>query len=63
MSEEEIPEADPRSDLDYDDKLEIDGGTLVWRDSIASGQPFRGAYLWPVSIIALIIVLMAWVLT
>jgi len=62
MSDEEIPEADPRSDLDQDEKLEVDGGTLVWRDPVASGKPFRGAYLWPILLIGLIILLIAWVL-
>lgn len=47
-ADEELPEADPRSDVEYDVKLEVEGGTLVWKDPVASGEPVLGAYLWPV---------------
>lgn len=61
MSEEEIPEADPRSDLDYEERLEIDGGTLVWKDPVASGKPIRTAYLWPILIIGLVVFMIVWI--
>lgn len=54
--EEELPEASPRSDIDHDEELVVEGGTLVWRDPIASGDPIPTAYLWPLTIIGLIIV-------
>lgn len=53
--DEELPEASPRSDMDHDEELEVEGGTLVWRDPIASGDPISTAYVWPLAIIALII--------
>ncbi|MFB6346550.1 MAG: hypothetical protein ABEK50_12390 [bacterium] len=53
--EDELPEASPRSDIDHDKELEVEGGTLVWRDPVASGDPVRTAYVWPLAIIALII--------
>lgn len=63
MSDEEIPEADPKSDIDEDELLEIDGGTLVWKDPVSSGNPIAGAYLWPVLIIGIIILGIVLVLT
>ena len=63
MSDEEIPEADPKSDIDEDELLEIDGGTLVWKDPVSSGDPIPGAYLWPVLIIGIIILGIVLVLT
>lgn len=51
MSDEEIPEAQPKSDLDPDRELEVEGGTLVWRDPVASGEPLTGAYIWPALIL------------
>jgi hypothetical protein len=53
--EEELPEAAPRSDMDHDVELEVEGGTLVWRDPEASGDPIPSAYVWPLAIIALLI--------
>lgn len=53
--EEELPEAAPRSDVDYDTELEVEGGTLVWRDPEASGNPIASAYVWPLAILTLIV--------
>jgi hypothetical protein len=53
--EEELPEAAPRSDVDYDTELEVEGGTLVWRDPEASGDPIPSAYVWPLAIVTLIV--------
>ncbi len=53
--DEELPEATPRSDMDHDVKLEVEGGTLVWRDPEASGNPIPWAYVWPAAILALLI--------
>lgn len=53
--EDEIPEAAPRSDMDHDTELVVEGGTLVWRDPKASGNPVKFAYVWPLAIMALII--------
>ncbi len=53
---DEMPEAPPKSDLDPEEELEVEGGTLVWRDPLASGDPLESAYLWPVLIIALVLV-------
>lgn len=56
MSEdEELPEAEPRSDIDHDERLEVEGGTLVWKDPVASGEAIKAAYAWPIAIIGLII--------
>lgn len=63
MSEEEMPEAEPRSDIDEDVELEVDGGTLVWKDPVASGDPIAGAYLWPIAIIGIIVLGIFLVLT
>lgn len=51
MSEDDTPKAPPRSDIDKDVELEVEGGTLVWRDPVASGNPIPGAYFWPLAII------------
>ncbi len=53
--EEELPEATPRSDVDYDTELEVEGGTLVWRDPEASGDSISTAYVWPLAILTLIV--------
>ena len=53
--EDELPEAAPRSDIDHDEELEVEGGTLVWRDPIASGDPIATAYVWPLAIIGIIV--------
>ena len=63
MSEEEIPEAEPRSDIDEDVELEVDGGTLVWKDPVASGDPIVSAYLWPLALIGIIVLGIILVLT
>lgn len=58
MSSEEdeaMPEAPPRSDVDPETELEVEGGTLVWRDPEASGNPIPTAYVWPLAILTLII--------
>lgn len=62
MSEEEIPEADPKSDIDEEELLEIDGGTLVWKDPVASGEPIKGAYIWPALIIGIIVLMIVLIL-
>jgi hypothetical protein len=53
--EEELPEAPPRSDVDYDTELEVEAGTLVWRDPEASGDPISTAYVWPLALLTLIV--------
>jgi len=53
--EEELPEASPRSDINHDEELEVEGGTLVWRDPVASGDPIATAYAWPLVLIGFII--------
>jgi hypothetical protein len=63
MSDEEIPEADPKSDIDPDEKLEVNGGTLVWEDPVSSGNSIPGAYVWPMAIIGLIVLGIVLVLT
>lgn len=56
-AEDEIPEAHPRSDIDYDSELVVEGGTLVWRDPEASGNPISTAYVWPLAILCVIVLL------
>ncbi len=54
--DEPMPEAPPRSDVDPDVELEVEGGTLVWKDPIASGEPVLGAYIWPITAFLLLAV-------
>ncbi|MFB6355185.1 MAG: hypothetical protein ABEJ65_01550 [bacterium] len=60
MSEEEIPEAAPKSDLDSEVELTVDGGTLVWKDPVASGTPVTGSNFIPAFIMGLITVGVGW---
>lgn len=56
MSEtEEIPEARPRSDVDPGVELEVEGGTLVWKDPVVTDRPVRLAYLWPLALMGLVV--------
>lgn len=52
--DEEMPVAPPRSDVDPETELEVEGGTLVWRDPEASGNPIPAAYVLPLAILTLI---------